>query len=115
MTAGLESPKHPLRTVSGKFAHELDEPLFKAWLQRSNMTEHDYWMTLGTSEDLTTKYGHPVTTAKLTSDQLGWAKQRFGDHYRTPGAKWYVRSDKPNVPVPAVKMTRGRYKKKRHH
>ena len=105
---------HPLRLSSGRMPHELDPAMFNTWLRRQAMSEHDYWMSVGADQDLSEEYGAAKLTIELTEDQRGWAKQRFGEHYRTNGARWYVRPDKPTVPIPAVKMTKKPKRRRRH-
>lgn len=55
----------------------------------------------GEQKDHTSPHGRPRLTSELSSDQRGWAKERYPVHYRTPGAKWYIKKDKPAIPVPA--------------
>lgn len=43
------------------------------------------------------------TTEQLTPDQFGWAKQRYPVHFRKRNAKWFIRPEKPAVPLPAIK------------
>ncbi len=66
------------------------------------------------TEETDTQRTPPVLTNALTDDQRGWAKQRHPEHYRTPGAKWYVNKDKPAIPTPAGSPTKPT-KRRRHH
>lgn len=114
MTVDSASPSHPFRVSGGRWAHDLDHVIFDRWLKREGLSEYEYWRRLGADQDLTKQYGKPVFTRELNNDQRGWAKQRFLDHYRSNGAKWYVRTNKPAVPVPAIKLSRTTKKKRRH-
>lgn len=108
-----DSLSHPYRQSSGKMPHELDHHTFDKWLRHNKINEHDYWVEIGSNEDLTEKYGTPLLTRQLSTDQRGWAKQRFPTHYRTNGAKWYVRPEKKSIPVPAV-MHNKPHRRRRH-
>lgn len=103
---------HPFRVTGGRWAHDLDPLMFDRWLRREKISEYEYWKRLGADQDLTKQYGKPVLTKDLSSDQRGWAKQRFPEHYRSNGAKWYIREDKPSIPIPAI-MLSNKTKKRR--
>lgn len=110
----VTSLQHPFRVTGGRWAHDLDPIMFDRWLKREGISEYNYWKQLGAEQDLTKEYGKSILTHELGNDQRGWAKQRFPEHYRSNGARWYIRKDKPAVPIPAIKLSKNTQKKRRH-
>lgn len=85
--------------------HELGDDLFSAYLSQARMTEKMYWLRVGWGDGYCArldKYGDPKTTASLTPDQCGWAKQRYPGHFLKRSAKWWINPQKPSIPIPCM-------------
>lgn len=114
MTAKEKTP-HPFMLAGGDFPHDTSPDSFAAWRRRNEISEQDYWIKIGADEDLTASYGKPKLTRELTDDQKGWAKDRFEAHFRIKGARWYIRPEKPSIPIPAIKHTPKVKPRRRRH
>lgn len=95
---------HPMRQRGGKFPHEMSEAAFLTYLIKEGMLEEDYQENMergaAFARDMQT-YGKPLTTAKLSDDQRGWAKNDHPTHFHGDRPRWFINPAKLSRPLPA--------------